>query len=105
VSKKRVLIICTGNSARSQMAEALLRFEGGDAFDVYSAGTHPAANVRPEAVTVMQEINIDISAQHSKSISEFVEQRFDVTVQVIEAVFSSEGTAWARRRDWMAVPR
>lgn len=84
MAKKRVLIICTGNSARSQMAEALLRFEGGDAFDVFSAGTNPAANVRPEAVAVLQEINIDISAQHSKSVSEFAGQRFDFVITVCD---------------------
>ena len=53
VNKKRVLIICTGNSARSQMAEALLRHEAGDLYEVFSAGTHPGG-VRPEAVTVMR---------------------------------------------------
>jgi len=58
-AKKRVLILCTGNSARSQMAEGLLRHEAGDRFDVFSAGTKPS-HVRPEAIAAMQEIGIDI---------------------------------------------
>jgi protein-tyrosine-phosphatase len=59
--KRRVLVVCSGNSARSQMAEALLRHEAGDVFEVSSAGTHPA-QVHIEAVVVMQELGIDISA-------------------------------------------
>ena len=59
-SKKRVLILCTGNSARSQMAEGLLRHDAGDQFEVESAGTK-ASQVRPEAITVMGELGIDIS--------------------------------------------
>ena len=66
----RVLILCTGNSARSQMAEGLLRHEGGATFEVHSAGTHPAS-VRPEAVAVMSELGIDISQHWSKSVDEF----------------------------------
>jgi arsenate reductase (thioredoxin) len=54
-SKGRLLILCTGNSARSQMAEGLLRHYGGDRFDVFSAGTRPSA-VRPEAIAVMNEM-------------------------------------------------
>jgi arsenate reductase len=56
--KKRVLILCTGNSARSQMAEGLLRHDGGDRFTVESAGTKPSS-VRPEAIRVMKELGID----------------------------------------------
>jgi len=59
--KKRVLILCTGNSARSQMAEGLFRHEGGDRYEVFSAGTRPSV-VRPEAIAVLAEIGIDISA-------------------------------------------
>jgi arsenate reductase len=58
--KKRVLILCTGNSARSQMAEGLLRHDAGDRFDVFSAGTKPT-QVRPEAIAVMQELGIDLN--------------------------------------------
>ena len=81
--KKQVLIICTGNSARSQMAEALLRQEAGDLYDVFSAGTHPAA-VRPEAVAVMQEIGIDISAQRSRPVTEFQGQYFNFIITVCD---------------------
>ena len=65
MKKKRVLILCTGNSARSQMAEGLLRRDAGDRFEVESAGTKPSS-VRPEAITAMRELGIDISGQRSK---------------------------------------
>lgn len=83
VSSKRVLILCTGNSARSQMAEGLLRNEAGDRFQVHSAGIEPS-RVRPEAIEVMREIGIDISGQRSKSIDEFVEQEFDHVITVCD---------------------
>ena len=69
MEKKRVLVVCSGNSARSQMAEALIRHEAGDVFQVSSAGTHPA-QVRMEAVAVMRELGIDISAQRSKQLTD-----------------------------------
>ena len=65
--KKRVLILCTGNSARSQMAEGLLRHDAGDRFEVESAGTKPSS-VRPEAIAAMRELGIDISGQRSKAV-------------------------------------
>ena len=68
--KKRVLILCTGNSARSQIAEGLLRAARDDKFEVISAGVSPT-QVRPEAIVVMREIGIDISGQRSKSVDEF----------------------------------
>ena len=71
--KQRVLILCTGNSARSQMAEGLLRHDAGDRFDVESAGTKPS-QVRPEAIAVMNEIGIDISSHRSKHADEFITQ-------------------------------
>jgi arsenate reductase len=83
MAKKRVLIVCTGNSARSQMAEGLLRHEAGEAFDVYSAGTHPGS-VRPEAVQVMSEIHIDITGQFSKSVEQFIGQSFDYVITVCD---------------------
>ena len=79
----RVLILCTGNSARSQMAEGLLRHDAGSRFDVASAGTHPS-QVRPEAIAVMREIGIDISGHRSKSVEEFVGQDFDVVITVCD---------------------
>ncbi|MBZ5592303.1 MAG: arsenate reductase ArsC [Acidobacteriia bacterium] len=81
--KTRVLILCTGNSARSQMAEALLRHDAGDRFEVFSAGTKPT-QVRPEAIVVMSELGIDISGQRSKSMDEFAGQRFDYVVTVCD---------------------
>jgi arsenate reductase len=81
--KTRVLILCTGNSARSQLAEGLLRHEGGDRFAVYSAGTKPGI-VRPEAITVMREIGIDISGHRSKSVDEFRGQPFDFVITVCD---------------------
>lgn len=81
--RKRVLILCTGNSARSQMAEGLLRDLAGDRFEVASAGVAPT-HVRPEAVTVMREIGVDISRHHSKSVDEFAGQQFDYVITVCD---------------------
>jgi arsenate reductase (thioredoxin) len=81
--KKTVLILCTGNSARSQMAEGLLRYDAGDRFEVASAGTRPS-HVRPEAIEVMQEIGIDISGHRSKSVDEFAARDFDYVLTVCE---------------------
>ena len=80
---KRVLILCTGNSARSQMAEGLLRYDAGDRFEVASAGTKPS-QVRPEAIAAMRELGIDISGQRSKSVDEFIGQRFDYVLTVCD---------------------
>jgi arsenate reductase len=80
---KRVLVLCTGNSARSQMAEGLLRHDGGPAFEVSSAGTKPS-HVRPEAIEAMKEIGIDISGHRSKSVDEFAGQEFDYVVTVCD---------------------
>ena len=83
MGKKRVLVLCTGNSARSQMGEGLFRAEGGAGVDVFSAGTQPGS-VRPEAITVMKEIGIDISGHRSKSVDEFAGQSFDYVVTVCD---------------------
>ncbi len=83
MNKQRVLILCTGNSARSQMAEGLLRSEAGDRFEVFSAGVKPT-QVRPEAVAVMRELGIDISVQRSKSVDEFDSQTFDYVITVCD---------------------
>src|SRR4051812_37390108 len=81
--KKRVLILCTANSARSQMAEGLLRADYGDKFEVESAGTR-GTHVRPEAITIMKEIGIDISGHRSKVADEFAEQSFDQVLTVCD---------------------
>ena len=81
--KKRVLILCTGNSARSQMAEGLLEHDAGDRFEVESAGTKPGS-VRPEAIAVMREVGIDISAHRSKHVDEFRDQSFDYVLTVCD---------------------
>ncbi len=80
---QRVLILCTGNSARSQMAEGLLRHDAGDRFEAFSAGTRPS-RVRPEAIAVMRELGIDISGQFSKSVNEFTGQPFDYVLTVCD---------------------
>jgi arsenate reductase (thioredoxin) len=80
---KRVLILCTGNSARSQMAEGFLRHEGGAGYEVHSAGTVPG-HVRPEAIEVMREAGIDISGQWSKSLDEYLGQKFDWVITVCD---------------------
>src|SRR6202165_4216658 len=82
-NKKRVLILCTGNSARSQMAEGLLRHDAGERFEVESAGTKPSS-VRPEAIAVMRELGIDISGHRSKSVDEFSGQLFDYLLTVCD---------------------
>ncbi len=80
---KKVLFLCTGNSARSQMAEGLLRHLAGDRFDVFSAGTRPGA-LNPNAVTAMAEIGIDIAGNRSKSVDEFAGQPFDYVITVCD---------------------
>ena len=81
--RKRVLILCTGNSARSQMAEGLLREMGGDGVEVASAGVAPT-QVRSEAIEAMEEIGLDISGHLSKSIDELANQRFDYVITVCD---------------------
>ena len=82
--KQRVLILCTGNSARSQMAEGLLRARGNKRFDVYSAGSEPSGFVWPGAVQAMREIGIDISHHTSKSMMQFIEHPFDYVLTVCD---------------------
>lgn len=79
----RVLILCTGNSARSQMAEGLLRHDAGDRFEVHSAGTKPG-HVRPEAIAVMAELGIDLNSHRSKHVDEFEGQHFDYVLTVCD---------------------
>jgi len=84
MNKRRVLVLCTGNSARSQMAEGLLRHDAGDRFEVFSAGVDPAVRVRPEAIQVMQELGIDISGHRPKHVNEFAGQHFDYVLTVCD---------------------
>ncbi|MGB9758169.1 MAG: arsenate reductase ArsC [Candidatus Bipolaricaulaceae bacterium] len=79
MKKTRVLFLCTNNSARSQMAEGLLRVLGGDRFEVESAG-HMPTQVHPLAIQAMAEIGIDISHHRAKNVAEFLGQTFDVVV-------------------------
>ncbi len=80
---KRVLILCTGNSARSQMAEALLRSLD-HTLEVASAGTDPAAYVHPKAIQVMDEIGIRLDGAHPKSVDQFTGQAFDYVITVCD---------------------
>ena len=81
--KKRVLFLCTHNSARSQMAEGLLRNMAGDRFDVFSAGTE-RTYVQPLAIDAMREIGIDITPQTSKTLDELEGQTFDYVITVCD---------------------
>jgi arsenate reductase (thioredoxin) len=83
VVARRVLFLCTHNSARSQMAEGLLRHLGGDRFEVHSAGTE-ATHVRPLAVRAMGEIGIDIAGQDSKTLERFACEPFDAVITVCD---------------------
>ncbi len=83
MDKRRVLFVCTHNSARSQMAEGMLREWGRDVFEAFSAGTE-ATGIKPETVRVMEEIGIDISGQRSKTIDEFHGQAFEWFITVCD---------------------
>ncbi|MBC7237173.1 MAG: arsenate reductase ArsC [Chloroflexi bacterium] len=84
MARKQVLILCTGNSARSQMAEGLVNRFLGDRWQAHSAGTRPAGYVHPLAIEVMRELGIDISAQRSKSVDEFRDAPMDVVITVCD---------------------
>jgi len=81
--KARVLFLCTHNSARSQMAEGLLRHLAGDRFEAYSAGTE-ATHVRPLAIQAMGEIGVDISGQESKTLERYLGEPFDYVITVCD---------------------
>jgi arsenate reductase len=83
MEKKRVLFICTANAARSQMAEGLLRAKYGDRYEAFSAGTRQS-KVSIRAIAVMQEIGIDISQHHSKTLNEFEKATFDLAVTLCD---------------------
>src|SRR5438876_5268171 len=80
--KPIILILCTGNSCRSQMAEGVLRAMAGDIVEVRSAGSKPAGYVHPLAIQVMAEIGIDISGQKSKSLNEFLHQPIETVITI-----------------------
>jgi arsenate reductase len=81
--KQRVLFLCTGNSARSQMAEGILRHLAGDRFEVFSAGTKPSV-VNPNAIGAMREIGVDISHHHSKHVDDCFGKPFDTVITVCD---------------------
>ncbi|MGK9369070.1 arsenate reductase ArsC [Melioribacter sp. Ez-97] len=81
--KKRILILCTGNSCRSQMAEGFLKSFDPE-LEVYSAGTNPSSQVHPNAVKVMKEAGIDLSHNYPKNVDEFINQSFDYVITVCD---------------------
>jgi arsenate reductase len=87
--KKRVLILCTGNSCRSQMAEGWVRHDLGERWEVASAGTHPAWAVHPMSVRVMAEVGVDISEARPKHWAPFLDQRWDLVVTVCDSARES----------------
>jgi arsenate reductase len=80
----RVLVLCTGNSARSQMAEALINAQLADRFIAYSAGTRPTGRIHPEAIAALRDIGIDTGYQRSKSIDEYIDYHFDLAITVCD---------------------
>ena len=81
--KKKILFLCTGNSARSQMAEGLIRHFRGDEFDVFSAGVEPKG-VHPQAIEAMRETDIDISRQQSKHVDDLTVKEFDYIITLCD---------------------
>jgi arsenate reductase len=82
VMKPLVLILCTGNSCRSHIAEGILRAAAGDLIEVASAGSKPAGYVHPKSIQVLKEIGIDISGHHSKHMNEFLDRPVDTVITV-----------------------
>ena len=82
IAKPKVLILCTGNSCRSHLAEGILRSLAGDFLEVHSAGSKPAGYVHPLAIRAMAEIGIDISGHRSKSMNEFLQTRIETVITV-----------------------
>ncbi len=83
--KKKILFLCTGNAARSQMAEGLAHADHGDVLDVVSAGSRPAGWVHPLAIRALAEVGIDASEQTSKSADQFINEPFDIVVTVCDS--------------------
>ena len=86
--KKRLLILCTGNSCRSQMAEGIARKLYGGSWDVFSAGTHPSS-VNPYAIRAMDELNIDISTHTSDSVNYYLDENIDLIITVCDHAASN----------------
>ena len=80
--KKNILILCTGNSCRSHMAEGILRNIASDLFEVHSAGSNPAGYVHPKSIEALKEIDIDISSHTSKHMNDFLEQDIHTVITV-----------------------
>lgn len=80
--KPRILILCTGNSCRSHMAEGILRAAAGDLVEVHSAGSKPAGYVHPKAIAALEEIGLDISAHTSKSMNDFLDRDITTVITV-----------------------
>ena len=84
MTKKRILFLCTGNSARSQMAEALMNHLGGNQFIAFSAGSSPTGTVHPMAIETMREMHLDISGNKSKSLDQYVNEPWDIIITVCD---------------------
>lgn len=84
MKQKKVLVLCTGNSARSQMAEGLINHFLGDGYIAYSAGTKPSGYIHRLAVKAMDELGIDIRDQRSKSVNEFRDEAFDLVITICD---------------------
>jgi arsenate reductase len=84
MTKRKVLVLCTGNSARSQLAEAIINARRGDTWQAVSAGTHPADRVHPAAIAALAEIGITVSDAHPKHVGAFMGRAFDLVVTVCD---------------------
>ncbi|MEA2035817.1 MAG: arsenate reductase ArsC [Euryarchaeota archaeon] len=80
--KKRVLFVCTHNAGRSQMAEAILNSRYGDRYEAFSAGIHPSGEIHPDTIAVLKEVGIEISEKAPKPLLEYMDQSFDLVVQL-----------------------
>ncbi|HVS30275.1 MAG TPA: arsenate reductase ArsC [Thermoanaerobaculia bacterium] len=101
--KKRLLFLCTGNAARSQMAEALARAFHGDKLDVVSAGSRPAGWVHPLAIRAMNDLGVDMSEATSKSADQFISESFDVVVTVCDSA-AQDCPVWTGARRMLHWP-
>lgn len=84
MNKRKILILCTGNSCRSHMAEGILRHAAGDLLEVHSAGSNPAGYVHPKAIEALGEIGIDISGHESKHLDQFLDASVEIVVTVCD---------------------